>query len=68
MGACAHSSGDARKRCPVRGWITYTDHGIERYVKNVYAVLLARGIRGTFVYVCDDALRSHLRELLPSAE
>src|SRR5690606_9310802 len=51
---------------PKKG-ITYTDEDIERYVKNVYAVLLTRGIRGTFVYVCDDALRAHLRELLPTA-
>lgn len=49
---------------PKRG-IFYTDDDIERYVKNVYAVLLTRGIRGTFVYVCDDALREHLRQIIP---
>ncbi len=41
--------------------ITYTDEDVLRYVRNVYAVLLTRGIRGTYVYVCDDALRNHLR-------
>ncbi|QZY51781.1 DNA/RNA helicase domain-containing protein [Leucobacter tenebrionis] len=43
----------------------YTDADIERYVKNIYAVLLTRGIRGTFVYVCDEALREHLRGVIP---
>lgn len=43
----------------------YTDADIERYVKNIYAVLLTRGIRGTFVYVCDEALREHLRRVVP---
>ncbi len=46
--------------------VVYTDADIERYVKNVYAVLLTRGIRGTYVYVCDEALREHLRAFIPS--
>ncbi len=44
----------------------YTDADIERYVKNIYAVLLTRGIRGTFVYVCDEPLREHLRAYIPT--
>ena len=40
--------------------IVYSDEEILQYVKNVYAVLLTRGIRGTYVYVCDPALRTHL--------
>lgn len=47
---------------------TYSDADIERYVKNVYMVLLTRGIRGTFVYVCDEALREHLRARIPAAK
>ncbi|QAY73721.1 DUF2075 domain-containing protein [Agromyces protaetiae] len=47
--------------------IVYTDEDIARYVKNVYAVLLTRGIRGTFVYVCDEALREHLRAFFPAS-
>ena len=31
-----------------------------RFVTNIYSVLLTRGIRGTYVYVCDPALREHL--------
>ena len=48
-----------------RRGIAYTDADIERYVKNIYAVLLTRGIRGTYVYVCDEALRAHLRSFIP---
>ncbi|MFV0435607.1 MAG: hypothetical protein ACK5LO_16740 [Leucobacter sp.] len=30
-------------------------------------MLLTRGIRGTYVYVCDEALREYLRAFIPSA-
>jgi DUF2075 family protein len=41
-----------------------TDDDLLRYVRNVYSVLLTRGIFGTYVYVCDPALREHLRTLI----
>lgn len=41
--------------------ITYTDDDLLQFVRNIYAVLLTRGIRGTFVYVCDLGLREFLR-------
>ena len=41
--------------------ITYSDEDLLQYVRNIYTVLLTRGIRGTYVYVCDPALREHLR-------
>lgn len=41
--------------------ITYSDEDILAYVRNIYAVLMTRGILGTFVYVCDPALREYLR-------
>ncbi|MFT4212388.1 MAG: DUF2075 domain-containing protein [Microbacterium sp.] len=50
-----------------RRGIIHADADIERYVKNIYAVLLTRGIRGTYVYVCDAALRDHLRAFIPDA-
>ena len=43
--------------------IRYTDDDVLRFVTNIYSVLLTRGIRGTYVYVCDPALREHLRPL-----
>lgn len=30
------------------------------YIKNIYYVLMTRGIKGTYLYVCDDALREYL--------
>jgi DUF2075 family protein len=41
--------------------IVYTDADLLRFIRNVYGVLLTRGIRGTYVYVCDPALRERLR-------
>lgn len=33
-------------------------------VKDIYYVLLSRGINGCYIYVCDEALRSHWREVI----
>lgn len=46
----------------------YTDEDLLRFVRNIYAVLLTRGIRGTLVYVCDPALREYLRTFIPAAK
>jgi DUF2075 family protein len=43
--------------------ITYADDDLLQFVTNIYSVLLTRGMLGTFVYVCDPQLRSHLRRL-----
>lgn len=48
-----------RENNPKRG-ITYTDNDLLQFVRNIYTVLLTRGIRGTYVYVCDPALREYL--------
>lgn len=42
----------------------YSDDDIETYVKQIYRVLLTRGIYGTYVYVCDPKLREHLKSVL----
>jgi DUF2075 family protein len=44
--------------------ITYSDDDLLRYITNIYAVLMTRGILGTYVYVCDRPLREHLRGYL----
>lgn len=41
--------------------IQYTDDDLLRFIRNVYGVLLTRGMLGTYVYVCDLALRERLR-------
>src|SRR5690606_17684405 len=45
---------------------TYDDADLLEYVVNVYRVLLTRGIRGTYIYVCDPALREKMRKYFPS--
>lgn len=45
-----------------------TDDDLLRYITNIYSVLLTRGMRGTFVYVCDPELRRHLSRFIPSAD
>jgi DUF2075 family protein len=47
--------------------IEYSDEDILGFVKNIYRVLLTRGMKGTYVYVCDDALREHLRAYFPNS-
>lgn len=41
--------------------LAYSDEQLLAYVRNIYTVLLTRGIRGTYVYVCDPHLREYLR-------
>ena len=43
----------------------YSDDDLLQYVRNIYAVLLTRGILGTYVYVSDRALREQLRKYFP---
>lgn len=45
----------------------YTDGDLLRLISNIYAVLLTRGIRGTYVYACDPALRRYLRDFIPGS-
>lgn len=45
--------------------ITYSDDDLLEYIANIYAVLLTRGIRGTYVYVCDPALREYVQDVIP---
>lgn len=45
--------------------ITYNDDDLLQFIVNIYAVLLTRGMRGTYIYVCDPGLRAYFRALLP---
>ena len=38
----------------------YTDDDVLRFIVNIYAVLMTRGIRGMYLYVCDPPLREYL--------
>jgi DUF2075 family protein len=52
-----------RENNAARG-IFYTDDDVLHWVLNIYRVLLTRGIKGTFVYVCDPELRKLLKARL----
>ncbi|AMM31951.1 ATPase AAA [Sinomonas atrocyanea] len=47
--------------------IVYSDEQLLEYIVNIYGVLLTRGMRGTYVYVCDPALRAYLSRFIPRA-
>ncbi|MFR0979450.1 MAG: DNA/RNA helicase domain-containing protein, partial [Holdemania filiformis] len=40
---------------------------LKKYILNIYKVLLTRAIRGTYVYVCDPALRNYFKTWIASA-
>ena len=42
----------------------YSDEDLLRFITQIYAVLLTRGIRGTFVYACDPGLRQYLGKFI----
>lgn len=37
---------------------------LERYIKNIYSVLLSRGIKGTYIYAVDSKLRAYLKRFI----
>lgn len=39
-----------------------TNEELDAYIKNIYAVLLTRAVKGTYVYVVDEDLREYLKE------
>ena len=41
-----------------------TDEELEEYIRHIYYVLLTRGIRGTYLYVCDPELRQYISGLV----
>ncbi|KAH8627387.1 hypothetical protein IG631_17155 [Alternaria alternata] len=45
----------------------YSDDDLLRFITQIYAVLLTRGIRGTYVYACDPGLRAYLSDFIPSS-
>jgi DUF2075 family protein/SOS-response transcriptional repressor LexA len=39
---------------------------LKQYILNIYQTILMRGIRGTFIYACDPALRAYLKKHIPT--
>ena len=43
---------------------TASDEELLKYITNIYYVLLTRGIRGTYLYVCDSDLQEYLSQYI----
>lgn len=50
------------------GKIGADDKELEEFIKNIYYVLMTRGIKGTYLYVCDEALREYLAQYVDVIE
>lgn len=37
---------------------------LERYIINIYKTLLTRGIKGTYLYICDENLRNYFKKII----
>lgn len=46
--------------------VEYSDIDLLRFITQIYAVLMTRGIRGTYVYACDPDLREYLKAFIPA--
>ncbi len=39
---------------------------LKEYIVNIYKTLMYRGIKGTYIYVCDENLRRYIQKYIPS--
>ena len=53
---------DKNKYFDVNGKKSATPEELTQYIKNIYYVLMTRGIKGTYLYVCDDDLKIYLKK------
>ncbi|MDD8049192.1 MAG: DUF2075 domain-containing protein [Thomasclavelia sp.] len=40
------------------------DNELLEYIINIYKIILTRGIKGTYIYVCDDELRKYFEQFI----
>ncbi len=41
-----------------------TDEELDEYIKNIYYVLMSRGVKGTYLYICDEHLREYFKQFI----
>jgi uncharacterized protein len=58
---------DRKHYFDVKGKYTASDEELHDYIINIYTTLMTRGIKGTYVYVCDSGLREYLKKYIESA-
>ena len=44
------------------------EEDLKEYILNIYKTLMTRGIKGTYVYVCNDELREYLKNYIMQAD
>ncbi len=55
---------DIKKYKDINGKRSITEpEELRQYIINIYKTLLTRGIKGTYVYIVDEKLRSHINDL-----
>lgn len=42
------------------------DNELKQYIINIYKTIMLRGIRGAYLYACDDDLREYLKQHVPT--
>ena len=47
-----------------KGKESANDEELYNYIMNIYYVLCTRGINGTYIYICDPALRKHIKRMI----
>ena len=55
---------DRSKYYDAKGKISADDEQLKEYILNIYATLLTRGIKGTFVYAYNKGLREYLKKYI----
>ena len=53
---------DRTHYCDKYGQQGASDEQLDEYIKNIYYVLMTRGIKGTYLYVCDKKLREYFKQ------
>lgn len=44
-----------------------TEPELEEYIKNIYYVLMSRGIKGTYLYICNKELKEYMSKYIDTA-
>lgn len=47
------------------GKVGITDEQLHNYIINIYKTIMYRGIKGTYVYCCDEKLRNYFKNFVP---
>lgn len=48
------------------GKVGITDEQLHDYIINIYKTIMYRGIKGTYVYCCDERLREYFKKFIPA--